>query len=217
MQNCLKVGVVGNYIKIQDMGRRKSAAELTELAAKKKSQEAARKAAREASPKPYKARPETDFSYGFYVDPLDNDAACRFRIPKDSLDLYGGLAKIGLVATLPTGKAQINIGKGNKRVIFRVRWFFGNATPEVVPETAAHGRWIRFADKTAGKYTHVLPFGASAAPDMDATPSVDTLILRFTNLFNTPTEISRLLGAKGVVVLEQGYGSKYITMAKVSA
>ncbi len=199
------------------MARRKSAAELTELANKKKIQEAARKAAREASPAPYKARPEIDFEYGFYIDPLDNDAACRFRIPKDSLTLYGGLAKAGLVATLPAGKAQINIGKGNKRVVFRVRWYFGNATPEVVPETAAHGRWIRFADKTAGKYTHTLPFGASAGDGVDPTPSVDSLIVRFDQLFNTTEEKSRLLGAKGVVLLEQGYGSKYITLAKVAA
>jgi hypothetical protein len=98
-----------------NMARRKSAAELTELAAKKRTQEAARKAAREASPKPYVARPDTDFEFGFYVDPLDNAAACRFRIPKDSLTLYGGLAKAGLVDTLPAGKAQVNIGKGSKR------------------------------------------------------------------------------------------------------
>jgi hypothetical protein len=199
------------------MGRRKSAAELTELATKKRAQEAARKAAREASPKPYVARPDTDFEYAFYVDPLDNDAACRFRVPKDSLTLYGGITKAGLVATLPAGKAQVNIGKGNKRVIFRVRWFFGNATPEVVPETSAHGRWIRFADRTAGKYTHTLPFGASAGDGVDPTPSVDSLIVRFDQLFNTVEERGRLLGARGVVLLEQGYGSKYITIAKVSA
>jgi hypothetical protein len=167
------------------MARRKSAAELAELAAKKRTQEAARKAAREANPKPYLARPETDFEYGFYIDPLNNEAALRFRIPKDSLTLYGGLAKAGLVATLPSGKAQINIGKGNKRVIFRVRWYFGNATPEVVAETATHGRWIRFADKTGpggGKYTHTLPFGASAGDGTDPTPSVDSLIVRFDQL-----------------------------------
>jgi len=202
------------------MARRKSAAELAELAAKKRTQEAARKAAREANPKPYLARPETDFEYGFYIDPLNNEAALRFRIPKDSLTLYGGLAKAGLVATLPSGKAQINIGKGNKRVIFRVRWYFGNATPEVVAETATHGRWIRFADKTGpggGKYTHTLPFGASAGDGTDPTPSVDSLIVRFDQLFNTVAERARLLGAKGVVLLEQGYGSKYITLAKVAA
>jgi len=199
------------------MARRKSAAELAELAAKKRTQEAARKAAREANPKPYLARPETDFEYGFYIDPLNNEAALRFRIPKDSLTLYGGLAKAGLVATLPSGKAQINIGKGNKRVIFRVRWYFGNATPIVVPETASHGRWIRFADKTAGKYTHTLPFGASAGDGTDPTPSVDSLIVRFDQLFNTVPERARLLGAKGVALLEQGYGSKYITLAKVAA
>jgi len=199
------------------MARRKSAAELAELAAKKRTQEAARKAAREANPKPYLARPETDFEYGFYIDPLNNEAALRFRIPKDSLTLYGGLAKAGLVATLPSGKAQINIGKGNKRVIFRVRWYFGNATPEVVAETAAHGRWIRFADKTAGKYTHTLPFGASAGDGIDDTPSVDSLIVRFNQLFNTVPERAKLLGAKGVVLLQQGYGSKYITLAKVAA
>ena len=199
------------------MPRRKSAAELAELAAKKRTQEVARKAAREANPKPYVGRPETDFEYGFYVDPLNNEAALRFRIPKDSLTLYGGLAKAGLVATLPSGKAQINIGKGNKRVIFRVRWYFGNATPEVVAETAAHGRWIRFADKTAGKYTHTLPFGASAGDGIDDTPSVDSLIVRFNQLFNTVPERAKLLGAKGVVLLEQGYGSKYITLAKVAA
>lgn len=202
------------------MARRKSAAELAELAAKKRTQEAARKAAREANPKPYLARPETDFEYGFYIDPLNNEAALRFRIPKDSLTLYGGLAKAGLVATLPSGKAQINIGKGNKRVIFRVRWYSGNATPIVVPETASHGRWIRFADKTGpgdGKYTHTLPFGASAGDGTDPTPSVDSLIVRFDQLFNTVAERARLLGAKGVVLLEQGYGSKYITLAKVAA
>ena len=199
------------------MARRRSAAELTELAAKKKIQEAARKAAREANPKPYVARPEIDFEYGFYIDPLNNEAALRFRIPKDSLTLYGGLAKAGLVATLPTGKAQINIGKGNKRVTFRIRWYFGNATPEVVPETASHRRWIRFADKTAGKYTHTLPFGASAGDGTDPTPSVDSLIVRFDQLFNTVSERAKLLGAKGVAVLEQGYGSKYITLAKVAA
>ncbi|MCE2702301.1 MAG: hypothetical protein LW859_33980, partial [Anabaena sp. 49633_E8] len=81
-----------------------------------------------------------------------------------------------------SGKAQINIGKGNKRVIFRVRWYFGNATPEVVAETATHVRWIRFADKTAGKYTHTLPFGASAGDGTDPTPSVDSLIVRFDQL-----------------------------------
>ena len=199
------------------MARRKSAAELTELATKKRTQEAARKAAREASPKPYVARPDTDFEYGFYIDPLNNEAACRFRIPKDSLTLYGGLAKAGLVAALPSGKAQINIGKGNKRVIFRVRWYFGNATPEVVPETAAHGRWIRFADKTGGKYTHTLPFGASAGEGVDPTPSVDSLIVRFDSLFNTAAEKERLLGQRGLVLLEQGYGSKYITLARISA
>jgi hypothetical protein len=164
------------------MPRRRSAAELAELAAKKRIQEAARKAARETTPKPYVPRPETSFEYGFYVDPLNNEAALRFRIPKDSLTLYGGLAKAGLVATLPSGKAQINSGKGNKRVIFRVRWYFGNATPEVVAETATHGRWIRFADKTAGKYTHTLPFGASAGDGTDPTPSVDSLIVRFDQL-----------------------------------
>lgn len=199
------------------MARRKSAAELAELAAKKRTQEAARKAAREANPKPYVGRPETSFEYGFYVDPLNNEAALRFRIPKDSLILYGGLARAGLVATLPAGKAQINIGKGNKQVTFRVRWYFGNAVPEVVPETAAHGRWIRFADKKDGKYTHTLPFGASAGDGIDLTPSVDSLIVRFDQLFNTVAERARLLGAKGVARLEQGYGSKYITLAKVAA
>jgi len=199
------------------MPRRKSAAELAELAAKKRTQEVARKAAREANPKPYVGRPETDFEYGFYVDPLNNEAALRFRIPKDSLTLFGGLAKAGLLAASPPGKAQINIGKGNKRVTFRVRWYFGNATPIIVPETASHGRWIRFADKTAGKYTHTLPFGASAGDGIDDTPSVDSLIVRFNQLFNTVPERAKLLGAKGVVLLEQGYGSKYITLAKVAA
>jgi len=199
------------------MARPKSAAELTELAAKKRAREAARKAAREANPKPYQARPETDFVYGFYVDPLDNQAACRFRIPKNSLTLYGGLTKAGLVATLPAGKAEVRIEKGNKRVVFRTRWFYGNATPEVIAETATHGRWIRFADKTAGKYTHTLPFGASSGDETDTTPSVDSLIVRFNQLFDTVEERARLLGQKGVATLEQGYGSKYITIARVSA
>lgn len=195
------------------MSRRISPAELEERARKARARETARAAARASKTQTYKPRLDTDYQYLYYIDPLDNERAIRFRVPIKSLTLWGGAAKAGLTATAPTGKGVVEITKGSKIVIFRTQWYYGDSTPVIVPESATHGRYIKFGTEKEGKITHTIPFGDLT----DTTPNVDQLIAKWKTDVDTPAEIARLLGPKGRAELQQGYGSKFITLARVEA
>jgi hypothetical protein len=194
------------------MARRKSAIELEELAKIKRSQAAARLAERNANPKPYKPKKDEDYTTVFYRDPIDNNRLLSLKVANGTLTLWGGSAAAGLLTAAPANTAVVEITRGSKIPIVKVRWFFGDETPVVVPATATHGRWIKFYDTKEGQAHHQVPFTVAGA-----TPDLDGIILAFYAKLNTEAEKSRIIGAKGRADLVMGYGNQYTTLARVAA
>ncbi|MEH2377328.1 MAG: hypothetical protein V7K27_00220 [Nostoc sp.] len=194
------------------MSRRKSVAELEELLKIKRAQLAARAEHKTANPSPYVARPDEDYTSLFYLDPLDNERELQVRVGNLTLAAWGGVAKTGLSGAATAGKAVVEIGRGSKIAIVKVRWYFGDETPIPVAANAMHGRWIKFYDKKGGQSFHQIPFVASGlTPDLHAT------IVAFKAKLNTAGEKTELLGAKGRAELVIGYGNNYTVLARESA
>lgn len=70
----------------------------------------------------------------------------------------GGAAAAGLLTAAPANSAVVEIKRGSKIPIVKVRWYFGDETPIVVPANAEHGRWVKFYDLKGGQSHHQLPF-----------------------------------------------------------
>jgi hypothetical protein len=193
------------------MSRRKSAIELEELAKIKRSQAAARLAARTANPKAYTPKLDTDYTQVYYRDPLDNTRVLKLKVPNGTITLWGGIAAAGLTAAAPANTATVEITKGSKIPIIKVKWYFGDDTAVVVPATAAHGRWVKFYDVKNGQAHHQIPFVESGA-----TPDVASTITAFYSKLNTAGETDRIIGTRGRAELVIGYGTQYTVLARVS-
>ncbi|MEH2169338.1 MAG: hypothetical protein V7K41_22305 [Nostoc sp.] len=193
------------------MSRRKSAVELEELAKIKRAQAAAKLAEKQANPKPYTPKLDTDYIQAYYRDPLDITRVFKVKIPEGTVTLWGGLIAAGLTAAAPANTAVIEITKGSKLPIVKVRWFYGDDTAIVVPATTAHGRWIKFYDKKNGQAHHQIPF-----VETGATPDLATTITAFYSKLNTQGETDKIIGTRGRADLVIGYGNQYVTLARVS-
>lgn len=193
------------------MARRKSAIELEELARIKRAQAAARLADRSANPKPYAPKPDTDYTQVYYRDPLDNERFLKMKVPNGTLTLWGGAAAAGLVTVPPANSAVVEITKGSKIPIVKVKWYFGDDTAVVVAANAMHGRWIKFYDVKGGQAHHQIPF-----VEPGATPNIDTTIAAFYAKLNTAGETDRVIGTRGRAELVIGYGTQYVPLARVS-
>jgi hypothetical protein len=194
------------------MARRKSAIELEELARIKRTQAAARLAARSATPKPYKPKADIDYTTVFYRDPLNNARFLSLKIANGTLTLWGGAAAAGLLTTAPANSAIVEILRGSKIAVVKVKWYFGDETPIVVPANAEHGRWIKFYDTKNGQSHHQIPFTVTGT-----TPDLSEIITAFNAKLNTAGEKDRIIGAKGRADLVIGYGNQYSTLARVIA
>ena len=193
------------------MSRRKSAIELEELARIKRAQTAARLAERSANPKAYTPKADTDYTQVYYRDPLDITRALKLKVPNGTITLWGGIAAAGLAAAAPANTAIVEITKGSKIPIIKVRWYFGDDTAVVVPATSAHGRWVKFYDVKNGQSHHQIPF-----VEAGATPDLATTITAFYSKLNTAGETDRIIGTRGRAELVIGYGTQYTVLARVS-
>lgn len=193
------------------MARRKSAVELEELAKIKRAQAAARLAAKSANPKPYTPKKDTDYTQVYYLDPLDISRALKLKVPNGTIELWGGIAAAGLTAAAPDGKAVVEITKGSKIPIVKVRWFYGDDTAVVVPANQMHGRWVKFYDVKNGQSHHQIPF-----VEAGATPDIANTITAFYAKLNTAGETDKIIGTRGRAELVVGYGNQYTTLARVS-
>ena len=194
------------------MSRRRSAVELEELAKIKRSQAAARLAHRSANPKPYTPKPDTDYTQLYYRDPLDPSRFLKLKVANGTLTLWGGITAAGLLTVPPANSAIVEITRGSKIPIVKVRWYYGDDTVVVVPANDMHGRWIKFYDAKNGQAHHQIPFvEAGATPDLAAT------ITAFYAKLNTAAEVERVIGTRGRAELVIGYGKQYTTLARVSA
>jgi hypothetical protein len=194
------------------MARRKSAIELEELARIKRARAAARLAERSANPKAYTPKVDTDYTQVYYRDPLDNTRVLKLKVPNGTITLWGGIAAAGLTTAPPANTATVEIIKGSKIPIIKVRWYYGDDTAVVVPATTTHGRWVKMYDVKNGRSHHQIPFVVSGA-----TPNVATTITAFYEKLNAEGETDRIIGTRGRAELVIGYGNQYTTLARVSA
>ncbi|MHC5739908.1 hypothetical protein [Nostoc sp.] len=194
------------------MSRRKSAVELEELAKIKRAQAAARLAERSANPKVYKPKLDVDYTQVYYRNPLDITQSLKLKVANGTLELWGGIAAAGLTGAADAGTSIIEITKGNKIPIVKVRWYYGDDTAVTVPATAAHGRWVKFYDVKGGQSHHQIPFVESGV-----TPDLAATIVAFRAKLNTAGETDRIIGTRGRAELVIGYGNQYTVLARVSA
>ncbi|QLE54832.1 hypothetical protein [Nostoc sp. TCL26-01] len=185
------------------MARRKSAYELEELAKIARAREAARKAARLANPKPYKARKPEDFQIAYYRDPLETGRFLQFEVKKQALTNLGGIAEVGLLATVPDGSVVVEVNKGSKIAVVKLRWYYGDATAEV-KNTSYGTRWIKKYDDKGGQSHWSTPFSVATG-----TFTMNTILDRFKAIFNDSTKRTNILGANGYAELIVGYGKQY--------
>lgn len=193
------------------MARRKSAVELEELARIKRAQAAARLAERSANPKAYTPKVDTDYTQVYYRDPLDITRVLKLKVPNGTITLWGGLAAAGLTNAAPANTAVVEIARGSKIPIVKVRWYFGDDTAIVVPASSTHGRWVKFYDVKNGRAHHQIPF-----VEAGATPDLATTITAFYSKLNTAGETDRIIGTRGRAELVIGYGQQYSVLARVS-
>lgn len=195
------------------MARRRTAAELTELARIAKAREDARAAARAASPKPYTPRNPADFDTIYYRDPLKNDLIYQIEVKKEALTKLGGAAGAGLLTALPDGEQAIEITKGSKIAIVRARWYFGDNTPEVVVKNYSGivTRYIKKYDKSGNQSHYSIPYSVTAT----SASMMSQVLARFETQFNSNNGTLRgtVLGANGAAWLEIGHGSRWTTLA----
>ena len=193
------------------MSRRKSAIELEELAKIKRAQAAFRLSERSANPKEYKPKLDVDYTQVFYRDPLENTRVLKLKVANGTLTLWGGVVAAGLTLAAPANTAIVEIDRGNKIPIVKVRWYYGDDTAVVVPATQGHGRWVKFYDVKNGQSHHQIPFVESGA-----TPDLATTIAAFYAKLNTAGETDKIIGTRGRAELVIGYGNQYTTLARVA-
>ncbi|QLE58760.1 hypothetical protein [Nostoc sp. TCL26-01] len=188
------------------MARRKSAYELEELAKIARAKEAARKQAKQDNPKPYNARNPVDFETVYYRDPLEAGRFLQFEVKKQALTNLGGIADAGLLATIPDGSVVVEVNRGSKIAVVKLRWYYGDGTAIVVPATAEHGRWIKKYDARNGQSHWSTPFSIATG-----TFTLNTIIDRFKTYFNNTNGTKResVLGVNGYAELVVGYGKQY--------
>lgn len=196
------------------MARRLSAAELEERLKIARAREAARAAERAASPKPYVARNPADFDRLFYLDPLRQGNVYQIEIKKEALTKVGGATGAGLLTTAPDGATAIEITRGSKIAIVRLRWYFGDNTP--VPVVKNYGgittRYIKKYDKSGNQSHYSLPYSMATS----SASMMSQILARFESQFNSTNGTLRdaVLGANGEAWLEIGYGTRYTTLAR---
>lgn len=199
------------------MARRKTAAELEEQAKIARAREAARKAARQANPKPYTPRAADDFQKVYYRDPLEIGRFLEIEVRKQSLTDWGGIADAGLLVAAPEGSVVVPIIRGSKIPIVKVNWYFGDSSVVVVPETAEHGRWIKKYDEKNGTSHKSLPFSIATGTFNATTVNINAIITAFNAKLDTEAKKTAILGDNGRAELVLGYGTQYTVLARVKA
>lgn len=183
------------------MGRRRTGAELEEMARIARAREAARRQATVAANRPYRRRgTQTD---AFYRSMLRFRGADRliYGVSVDANTLGNGgllsLSDAGLMASSTTGGIFVGSIRGSGIKPTKVSWYYGDETP-TVERTAWGSRWIKRYDvSTAGQSHRSTPF-SDPAGDI----SVTGLTTRFQALFGPGgTKRNATLGAGGQATL----------------
>lgn len=187
------------------MVRRKSAIELKEMARIAEARDVARKAALAANPKPYKPKAADDFETVYYRDPLELGRYLQFEVKKQAIVNLGTLADAGLLSEVPEGAVVVEINKGSKIAVVRLKWYYGDATGEV--KITAYGtRWIKKYDDKGGQSHWSLPYSINTGAF-----TLNTIIDKFKTQFNNTngTKKASVLGVNGYAELAIGYGNQY--------
>lgn len=195
------------------MAKQLNAAKLEEKLKIARAREAARAAERAANPKPYVARNPADFDRIFYRDPLKNDLIYQIEVKKEALTKLGGAAGAGLLTELPQDAQSTEITKGSKIAIVRLRWYFGDNTPETVVKTygSVTTRYVKKYDKSGNQSHYSIPYSVTAS----SASMISQILARFETQFNSTNGTLRtaVLGANGSAWLEIGYGSRWVPIA----
>lgn len=187
------------------MSRRYSPAELEERAKKARAREAAMLKRKTDNPKPYVQRNPDDFSTVYYRDPLETGRFLEIDVKAKALEKIGGVAGAGLLAALPDGSVAVQILKGSKIPIVKIRWYFGDTNVSVTT-TPWGTRWLKKYDADGGQSHWTLPFSIAAGAF-----TLDTIQTKFKEYFNETngTKRNAVLGPNGYVELVMGYGNQY--------
>ncbi len=125
-----------------------------------------------------------------------------------------GITDAGLLAKPPTGKRIVELTKGNKTPIFKVRWYFGNETIEV--KGTPWGTTVRKPyDEISGKgQSHFsVPFGKIEGKSI----SLAGLVNEFEKWANLEKTKNNVIGVSGRAELIFGYGNMYTILARATA
>jgi hypothetical protein len=190
------------------MSRRRTGAELEEMARIARAREAARRQATIDANRPY--RPRGDQTAAFYRSMLRVDGTDRivYGVSIDAETVGAGglltLADAGLMAgSSGTGNIYAGSIKGSGVRPTRVAWYYGDATPTVV-RTSWGSRWIKKYDISTGNQSHRSTPFSEVTGDIDVT----TLKTRFLTLFGpTGSKRTSALGEKGKATLTFERGS----------
>ena len=199
------------------MAKRKTAAELEELAKIARAREAARKAARDADPAPYRPKVAADYNKVYYRDPLEIGRFLEIEVRVQSLTEWGGIAAAGLLDNPPEGAVVVPIIRGSKIPIIKVNWYYGDASVIVVPGNAAHGRWIKRYDERNGSSHKSIPFSIASGTFNAATVNINAIITAFNAKLDTVAKKDDIIGKNGRAELVLGYGTQYTKLASVKA
>ncbi|MGV0103036.1 hypothetical protein NSTCB13_01607 [Nostoc sp. DSM 114160] len=182
------------------MSKRLSYVELQARADKAKAREAERRQNLINNPKPYTPQAAEDYDTAYYRDPLEAGLILAVTVKKEAYTKLGGLASVGLLATVPENAVSIPKVKGDKRKLVTISWFYGDATPVVVPATATRNRYVKFYDKNGNQSHYSIPFSVATGAF-----TLSTIITNFGTLFNKTNGTKRdVLGAHGEVFLKFG-------------
>jgi hypothetical protein len=198
------------------MGKRLlSSAELTALAEKRKRREAALEKRRvESTRTPQRSQDKVAV---YYKDPLDAGRTLLIAVPEAGLLKFGkgvlstGITALGLSLQAPTTNSEvIQISKGSKIPIVKIKWFYGDATAK--RKTTEWGTVYNCAyDVVNGRSHFSVPFTSTAA-----NASLDFLKRKFFELFDNDQQENRrdLIGVLGQAELIAGYGNQYMVIAR---
>ncbi len=125
-----------------------------------------------------------------------------------------GITDAGLLDKPPAGKRVIEITRGSKIPILKVRWYFGNETVEV-KGTPWGTRVRRPYDEIAGKgQSHFsVPFGKLDGKSI----SLAGLVNEFEKWAKLEVTKTSVIGVSGRAELMLGYGNMYTVLARATA
>ncbi|MDJ0795806.1 MAG: hypothetical protein QNJ51_03040 [Calothrix sp. MO_167.B12] len=202
------------------MGRTRSSYELQELLDKAKRREAElekRRIEKIRNPQPTPATATL-----FYRDLLQPNKNLFYQVEVReralqafvSGSLTAGRDKAGLLADAPEGATIIELTKGSKIALLKVKWFYGDASVSV--STTSWGTVVRKPYDVQGSYVQShfsIPFSVKGQQNF----TINTAVQKFEEWAAEEGTKNNVIGVNGRAELIMGYGNQYTTLARATA